>query len=221
MSRAGSGICRILESLRVAITLPHMVRSAIILSLLLVRLTGCAAPPEFAPDPLGAVPMDFTLDVTILTGEDIKDRPEAQWRQSRYVLFSDGSLHYGADNERKADWMPDLARRLSRQRVAEIWSLSQQLGFADPVNGDVPTNFMSISPAPTEVVYLIAYTGSNKRWEFVRRTEPGDNADPASVTLVRRLAMLAWANDRSSREMPLLPNRYDFGPDPYARYRRP
>ena len=198
-----------------------MIRSSIILSLLLVQLTGCAAPPEFTPDPLGAVPMDFTLDVTILTGEDIKDRPEAQWRQSRYVLFSDGSLHYGADNERKADWMPDLARRLSRQRVAEIWSLSQQLGFADPVNGDVPTNFMSISPAPTEVVYLIAYTGSNQRWEFVRRTEPGDNADPASVTLVRRLAMLAWANDRSSREMPLLPNRYDFGPDPYARYRRP
>ena len=198
-----------------------MVRSSIILSLLLVRVTGCAAPSEFAPDPLGAAPMDFTLDVTILAGEDIKDRPEAQWRQSRYVLFSDGSLHYGADNERKADWMPDLARRLSRQRVAEIWSLSQQLGFADPVNGDVPTNFMSISPAPTEVVYLIAYTGSNHRWEFVRRTEPGDNADPASVTLVRRLARLAWANDQSSREMPLLPNRYDFGPDPYARYRRP
>ncbi len=198
-----------------------MVRSLIILSLLLTRLTGCAAPPEFAPDLLGAAPMDFTLDVTILMGEDIKDRPEAQWRQSRYVLFSDGSLHYGADNERKADWMPDLARRLSRERVAEIWSLSQQLGFADPVNGDVPTNFMSISPASSEVVYLIAYTGSNHRWEFVRRTEPGNVDDPASVTLIRRLAMLAWADDQLSRDMPLMPSRYDFGPDPYARYRRP
>ncbi len=198
-----------------------MVRNSIILSVLLVQLTGCAVPPEFIPDPLGAAPMDFTLDVTILTGEDTNDRPEAQWRQSRYVLFSDGSLHYGADNERKADWMPDLARRLSRERVAEIWSLSQQLGFADPVNGDVPTNFMSISPASTEVVYLIAYTGSNRRWEFVRRTEPGNIADPASVTLVRRLAMLAWADDQLSRERSLLPNRYDFGPDPYARYRRP
>ncbi len=198
-----------------------MVRYSIILPLILVWLTGCATPPEFAADPLGAAPMDFTLDVTILMGEDIKDRPEAQWRQSRYVLFSDGSLHYGADNERKADWMPDLARRLSRERVAEIWSLSQQLGFADPVNGDVPTNFMSISPSSNEVVYLIAYTGSNHRWEFVRRTEPGNSDDPASVTLVRRLAMLAWADDQLSREMRLLPNRYDFGPDPYARYRRP
>ena len=198
-----------------------MVRTSIILSLLLVQLSGCAAPPEFDPDPLGAAPIDFTLDVTILAGEDINNRPEAQWRQSRYVLFSDGSLHYGADNERKADWMPVLARRLSRERVAEIWSLSQQLGFADPVNGDVPTNFMSISPSSSEVVYLIAYTGSNHRWEFVRRTEPGNIVDPASVTLVRRLAMLAWADDLLSRERSLLPNRYDFGPDPYARYRRP
>lgn len=198
-----------------------MVRISIILSLLLAELTGCASPPEFAPDPLGAVPMDFTLDITILAGQDIKDRPEAQWRQSRYVLFSDGSLHYGADNEKRADWMPDLARRLSRQRVAEVWSLSQQLGFADPVNGDDPTNFMSISPSPNEVVYIIAYTGSNHRWEFIRRTEPGDDADPAAVTLVRRLAMLAWADDQLSQENHLLPNRYDFGPDPYSRYRRP
>ena len=36
---------------------------------------------------------------------------------------------------------------------------------------------------------------------------------------IRRLAALAWATDLPSNETFVAPIRYDFGPDPYARYR--
>lgn len=189
-----------------------------------LAMGGCAATPEFSPDPLGVTPMDFAIDLTVLSGEDMKGHPEAHLRQSRMVLFSDGSLHFGTDNERGADWMPRLTRRLTREQVAEIWSLSQQLGFADPENGSVPTNFNLVQPEASEVVYLMAFTGGDTRWEFVRRSdlsEDGSQVDPASLALVRKLAELAWASDLPFDDLTVMPNRYDFGPDPYARYRDP
>ena len=44
---------------------------------------------------------------------------------------------------------------------------------------------------------------------------------PWAAALVRHLAGLAWATDLPQKRIRTIPRRYDFGPDPYARYRTP
>ena len=196
-------------------------RALLLILGLTIAVAGCEAPPEASSDPFSVAPMDFSMDVTVLTGAGVRDRPEAHLRQSRYVLQADGSLLYGADNTRGSDSFPALARRLNRRQVAEIWSLAHRIGFADADQGLGPSNFDLIEPQPEEIVYLVMLTGSKRRWGFIRHSADIEHPDPASVELVRTLAQLAWATDIPGSRAVMMPYRYDFGPDPYARYREP
>ena len=197
-----------------------------VIAILLVALAGagCAStpvepPPPLTTDPFAVVPMDFSIDLTILAGETMRDRDQVHLRQSRYVLFPDGSLHYGARDEPGAHWMPDLSRRLTRPQMAGVWSLARQIGYAEPANGDEPINLGTIRPEADEVAYLISFTGDNDRWQFCTRSSSTET-DAAAVRLVHELARLAWSADASSASARPTPRRYDFGPDPYARYRQ-
>lgn len=185
----------------------------------LLGVGGCESAAPTNSDPFAVVPMDLSIDVSILVGESINDHTEAHLRQSRYVLLPDGSLRFGADNQHRQDWMPELARRLNRRQVADLWSLARQIGFADPDNGSRTSSLHKLKPESNEVVYLIMFTGMDRRWEFVRRSDAAEAPDPASVQFVRKFAQYAWATDYTMEMTYILPQRYDFGPDPYARYR--
>ncbi len=190
------------------------------LILVLPLLAGCTSPTQSSVDPLGAAPQDFGIDMTILVGDSVEPRPQAHLRPGRFVLFADGSLHYGPGDERGAGWLPGRTRVLSRRQVAELWSLAQQVGFADPAAGADPVNLSLIQPPPDGLAYLISFVGRGDHWMHVRTSTIG-NPDAACVRLARLLADLAWTTDLPEDQIAVIPRRYDLGPDPYIRYRQP
>lgn len=188
--------------------------------LAIVLPAGCAANPRVVEDPLGSTPEDFSLDLTVLTGDDVDDFPQAHLRQSRFVLMPDGTLHFGVDEDRTlgANWLPDVVRTLNRQQVAEVWSLARQLGLTDAARGDQRVNFDLVKAASDQIVYLAAFTGDDEAWAFIRESTPVQ-PDAALVSLTRLLAQMSWATDIEDEAVAIMPMRYNFGPDPYERYR--
>ena len=79
-------------------------------------------------------------------------------------------------------------------------------------------NVHLVEPSPEEVRYLVVLTAFGERWAFQRSSPVGTPPDAAIASLVERLALLVWEDVRPPA--PIIPRRHDFGPDPYARYRR-
>lgn len=181
---------------------------------------GCAATRPASPDPLSAAPEDFTLEVVVRCGRGMPQSTEVHFRPGQFIFLPDGSLHYAAGPPVKGR-LAEQTRILSRRQVAELWSLTRQLGLADPDAGWEPVNFDLIEPPEDGLVYLIGITGDDQRWAFVDAAGAGEAPDPAAVQLVRHLADLAWASEQPPGRITIIPRRYDLGPDPYARYRRP
>lgn len=196
-----------------------MIRAVAIIAAMMF-FGGCAAKPRVVEDPLGSTPEDFSLDLTVLTGDDVDDYPQAHLRQSRFVLMPDGTLHFGVDVDRTlgANWLPDVVRTLNRQQVAEVWSLARHLGLTDAARGDERVNFNLVKVQPDQIVYLAAFTGDDEAWAFIRKSTPVQ-PDAALMSLTRLLAQLSWATDIEEEAVAIMPMRYNFGPDPYARYR--
>lgn len=189
-------------------------------AVLMALLPGCAAPPSVSGDPLAAAPEDFALELIMRCDKETPPAPQVHQRPGRFIFLPDGSLHYAA-SDRPDGLMPERTRTLSRRQVAELWSLAHQLGLADPDAGHEPVNLDLIQPPPGGMVYLIAVTGHDRRWMFIDAAAAGEAPDPASVAIVRHLAELAWVSDEPEGRVMIIPRRYDLGPDPYARYRRP
>lgn len=186
-------------------------------------LGGCATKPPVVVDPLGAAPQDFSLDVTVMTGRDVDDVQKAKLLCGRYVLEADGSLHQGVAESASwgARWLPERTRTLSREQVAQVWSLTQQMGFVDPVRGNENINLYLIDPSPGDVTYLLATTANDNRMTYVQSKGIGEPGDPAVTRLVEMLAELSWTSPTPQAQGYEIPMRYEFGPDPYARYRQP
>lgn len=174
-----------------------------------------------ASDPLGAIPRDLTIDVLIVSGDgwnDAADEPVTR-RSGRFVVFPDGSLHYG-EGRAFIDELPPEVRVLSRADLAELWSLADQLGWADPDAGEPPTGLDPRQWSGAETVYRMDIRAAGRRWQFERvLVEPGAR-DAAAEALVRALAVLAWVEEGPVLPPSIMPQRYDLGPDPYERYRR-
>jgi hypothetical protein len=195
---------------------------------LLSGLGGCqsgAARPDDgvamgAADPLGAIPHDLMMDVLIVSGDgwyDELDEPVTR-RTGRFVIFADGSLHYG-EGRAFIHELPPEVRVLSRADLAELWSLADQLGWADPEAGERPTGLDPAQWRGAETVYRVDVRANDRRWQFERvLVEPGAR-DAAAETLVRALAVLAWVEEGPVLPPSIMPQRYDLGPDPYERYR--
>ena len=203
------------------------VTSLLLVGLLL--LTGCAASGPPPPgtgvtksqiDPL-EVPADFSLDMTVWA--DVADaaagQPDADphLRTGRFILFCDGSLHWSGRVEDPEDEMPPLRRILRRADMAALWTLIRQLGMDDATKATSAVNVRLVEPPPGHVLYLAVLTADGQRWAFQRQAPARDQPDPAMTSLVGRLRELAWADQVDV--VPVAPRRYDFGPDPYARYR--
>ncbi|MCH7848198.1 MAG: hypothetical protein IIB53_07540, partial [Planctomycetes bacterium] len=73
---------------------------------IVITLGGCTAAPDYAVDPLSGAPADFTVDLTILGTLDGEPTPPVHLRPGRFVLFPDGSLHFGLDEDRGVNWLP-------------------------------------------------------------------------------------------------------------------
>ncbi len=196
---------------------------AILSTLTVVCATaGCARGPIVSGDPLGAAPSDFALELTILADAKSAANGAAHLRQSRYVLFPDGSLHHGEDlsRARSADWLPPLTRVLTRRQVTKLWMIAQEHGFADSANSPGAFNFNLVAAPPEGVAYLLAISGWGERWGFERSGSTSE-PDAGMTALSRELAQLSWTSDQPRTSVRVLPRRYNFGPDPYARFRQP
>ncbi|MDP6312547.1 MAG: hypothetical protein QF781_10405, partial [Phycisphaerales bacterium] len=186
------------------------------LLLLAVLLTSCSTTSRRV-DPFGAVPDDFSVDLTILS------RPQgdrADQRTSRIVLEPDGGLRYMAKRGIGPNTFPPLIRRLDREQMARVWDSAARLGLTDPDVADVDADLRRVKPLSRRgCVWLLVLTGDGDRWNFTRAAEGDEQPDAAIVAFGRELGALAWAPDRATHVAKADPVRWDYGPDPWAAYR--
>jgi len=202
--------------------------------ILLLALVGCSSTPgpavpeasssglsdETTPSiPLAAspVPDDFSVDITILAAQE---GPRAESRNARYVLFPDGTLRYASSIGKGPNTLPPIVRRLNRRQVDDLWNRARQLGLTDSSQADEVSNFRKVWAPWEGHVYLFAFTADGNYWNYARKVDPGQELDPALRSFLRSMAALAWARDEADTQFALEPKRFDYGPDPYAPYRR-
>lgn len=172
--------------------------------------------PALQDDPQ-RTPEDLTVDITIMSGSAMPESLKVEERTSRYILFPDGALHAESGPYLTQKSRPGRARWLYQQQIAQVWALCRQIGFADPSNANGPANPDMIRQARGERITIITLHANGQWWSYVRRALPDSKGDEASARLVRTLAALAWVPDFTPSD--LQPDRYDYGPDPYAMYR--
>ncbi|MDZ4831931.1 MAG: hypothetical protein SGJ09_17280 [Phycisphaerae bacterium] len=176
-------------------------------------------------DPLGSLPNDLVLDVTVLAGFDARHSDLAHHVRSRYIVLPDGSLR--GDVGRSVDFLtrPAQVRTVTREKLADLWLIARQSGFGELSAANFEGNPALLQPASTEILTIVWVRANGQVGVFVERTtlSPSASEDVTDVTpagrLVRAIARLAWASDDMPTEAMVLPLRYDLGPDPYARFR--
>ena len=186
-----------------------------VLGTLLLALAACAAPPE---DTL-ATPNDFISDVTVLAGKGAEGRVEPWMRQGKMILFSDGTVLADLGPSVNGRTRPGQARMLYQRQVRQLWDLARQLGFADPEQANFAGNPDALEASDGELLYVLAFTAGGERWTFVRRFPVDKGPDEATGQWVKAMAEAALL--RQLPEGQNAPVRYDFGPDPYAWFKKP
>ena len=200
-------------------------RCRILLSLLCcttATICGCAAPPDSGSvrvtrleNPLSDVPPDFEVEVRVMVGDRVTDRDLIQRRPVSMLLLPDGSLHAASGSLVLPGIRPGLARILYQEQVSQLWDLIGNLELLDA--GVVPERPVR-APGRKEIVRVIEITSNDVRLRVVQRVVDGDE-DPGVVRLIRTMGALAWLRDSAPPANVIEPLRYDFGPDPWARYR--
>lgn len=180
-------------------------------------LDGGATPSESPALAEGSFPPDFSIDVTVLLGAGAADMASVQDRQAKYILLADGSLHSDASPFIDVSTRPGRTRWLYEEQVQFVWALCSQLGFSNPADANGPPNPDLLRAAAGERMAIITLRAGGRSWTFVRRAPEREPLDPAAARVIRSLAILSWIPDLRPEE--LIPERYDFGPDPYAAYR--
>jgi hypothetical protein len=200
--------------------LPHLM-TVLTIVLSAVLATGCGSRAVVRPDAadvFAGVPEDFSLDVVIEPGVNRVDEDLAHRRAGRFIVFPDGALHYGSDVPEGSDQRPVEQRVLSRGDMARLWSTVREAGLGDRAVAEAPVNDRFVTVGADDILTIVTITANGDRWSAIRRTT-GQDDDPVTKPLLRRLAQLAWATDVRPPDRTIAPRRYDFGPDPYARYR--
>ena len=187
-----------------------------------VGIAGCASPPasntaRITPlaDPLSEVPQDFEVEVLIMVGRKVEDRTVLQRRNVSMLLLPDGSLHAAAGDSVIPGTRPGLARTLYQDQVADLWALLGRLDLRSA--GSHPIRPVR-PPGAMEIVYVLEVTHNNQRRRVVDRLVK-DESNQAMVALIRSMGGLAWLRDEAPAPNRIEPLRYDFGPDPWERYR--
>ena len=183
---------------------------------------GCASRPGDGPvvissqgDPLAGVPADFEVQIRVMVGRKCPDQNLLQRREVSMLLLPDGSLHAATGNAVVPGSRPGLARTLYQDQVVEFWALLGRLDLLD--DGALPIGPVR-QPGAMEIVYVVEITANNTRRRIIDRLVK-DETNAALVTVIRSLGGLAWLRDEPPPANLIEPLRYDFGPDPWARYR--
>lgn len=191
------------------------------LALLAAAAGGCAsgAPStksgaEATPERL---PIDLAIDVTVLAGRGAPDALVVESQQAKYIVQPDGTLQADAGPFIDISTRPGRSRVLAQDQLEYVWSVLRQTGFAREADANGPPNPDLLRVNPKERLAIITVRAEGRTWNYVRRTVGDEALDPAAARVIRTLAALAWIPDRRPSE--LLPERYDYGPDPYAVYR--
>ena len=175
------------------------------------------APTESPALADGRFPSDFAIDVTVLLGPGAPELLAVQDRQAKYILLPDGSLHADASPFVGMGTRPGRTRWLYEDQVQFLWSLCGQVGFLDAAAANGPPNPDMLRAGRDERMAVITLRAGRRTWTFVRRSTDNQPLDPAAARVVRALAVLAWIPDFRADDV--VPERYDYGPDPYAAYR--
>ena len=213
------------------------------MGLMPAALAGCAASTRADPAQLVAMPDDFTLDVSVVAGRSVGEQHGAHLQPMRYVVMPDGTLRSGLTTGGaavSADSLPGVTRILSRQQMESLWALVRDAGLADPARREPPMNLTLFAAPDDRMMYLAQFQAAEVNWSVrgpaplvpldstdstgapsTGMTDSISSIDPTLTVLVKRLAALAWVSDAPASAMRPAPIRYDFGPDPYARYREP
>ena len=213
-----------------------------LLILVTLVLAGCASGPPQGSEK-GNLPEDFQIDITILLGNELRFSLQkargvgwpADLRPWRAIIMSDGSLRSDFGANLGVDDRPGLTRQLYRKQMETLWDAVEPVGFSQPNSnrtGNYSGNPALISAKADEIVQIISFQANGRRWNIVHRFIPvlNDQQAPEEKTashlespkmraIIRRVLALAWASDIPSEERFAAPERYDFGPDPWARYR--
>lgn len=185
-------------------------------------VAGCTTAP-YSPD-ASRVPEGFSVNATVVRGAQAPPVPKVQERSGRWVLLPDGSLRAAAVETPDHADRPGRARTLRESEVEELWALAVRLGLADPGTSDPVGNAALLEAGPAEILQIVEFgvadpeTGA-RSWVFVHRGPAESGGDAVLGTFVRALAERAWMADRPGDFDPPAAIRYDFGPDPHARYR--
>jgi hypothetical protein len=153
-------------------------------------------------------PPGFSLDLESVEGGPLRHVT------ARGVVLPDGTLYWAAPQEEGG--LPPYRRTLGIRELEELWSLLRDLGLADPAAGS-PGAMQPLPREPVRSIHRVVLGGARGRWGHLWLVEPDEPAPPQVERLVEHLAALAWQMPPPPQEAP---GRFDFGPDPYARYRR-
>jgi hypothetical protein len=183
---------------------------------------GChsapARPAAASADPVGRVPDDLAVELSVRVGFGLGERSRIEERTVRMVLLADGTLCAASDRVPDLGTRPPRVRRLGREQMAEVWSRLVSAGFSSEANAEARGNVALLEPANGEILATLELHAEGRRLVFARRYRPDDEREQAMRSLVRAVASLAWASDEMLVESAELPNRYDAGADPYARF---
>jgi hypothetical protein len=216
--------------------------AGLLMSAVAMCLVGCGSTPAPVAD---GVPEDGIIAAGVVVGpglvREIQQHPE-DWpvhlRPARAIILADGSLRAEVGLSLDLGDRPGISRHLRRAQLAELWRDLDSLGLGAPESGNYEGNPKLLQPGRREVLQVLECRRNGRDWIVVHRFEvpargTGNDdvseaetdavaeldEDPRLRAAIRRIAALAWAADLPPDSVPRYPERYDFGPDPWARYR--
>ena len=188
----------------------------------------------------GMPPEDGVIAAAVVVGSDLGHRIQqdpgawpVQVRPARAVILADGSLRADVGPSLGVDDRPGVARHLRHRQLTTLWKRLDELGFADPGAGNFDRNPNLLVPGPSEVIQILELRRNGRDWIVVDRfsvpseAEEGSGGSEGTLSgqdarmkaAIRSIAALAWASDSPPDDTVRFPERYDFGPDPWARFR--
>ncbi len=204
-------------------------RASVSLLLAIASLLPLACVSSGGPLGVGSpLPPDLAINATVIRGESAAAADRVELRDGRWLLLPDGSLRAMRQGEGSPSpsgrpdhgVRPGEIRRLRESESEELWRLAGRLGLADPRNANASAAPATLEAGPREIVQVVEFQAQGQSWAFVSRRPAASGGDPALGEIIRALAERAWMADRPAELEPGAAIRYDFGPDPYAPYRR-
>jgi hypothetical protein len=183
-----------------------------------LTVAGCAASPRAGV--AGPLPESAPSDLTFEVRATRSDPAHAGAQPSpvgRFVLLADGVLRYSHQGRTGSDLLPGRAVQLSLSEVDQLWRMVREM---------IETGrLVEGSPEQADVTRAAAMPFVQVR--AMRRTwtaaapHAGSEAPATLAPLIEMLSSASGRDVDQAAASRAAPRRSDFGPDPYAMYRRP